>query len=88
MRALIFHGPGDLRLEDVPRPALVDDGDSVSVALLDTREAADAAMRSGVVRLMRIALKDHVARYEKGGAGFAQSALQLKTTIASSPPFR
>ena len=65
-------------------PALVDDGDSVSIVLFDTRPAADAAMRAGVVRLIRIALKDHVARYEKGGAGFAQAALQLKTTISSA----
>jgi ATP-dependent helicase HrpA len=30
---------------------------------------------------MRIALKDLLARYEKGGSGFAQSALQLRTSI-------
>jgi ATP-dependent helicase HrpA len=65
-------------------PALVDDGDSVSIALLDTRASADVAMRTGVVRLIRIALKDHVARHEKGGAGFAQAAMQLKTTIPSA----
>ena len=65
-------------------PALVDDGDSVSIALVDTRAAADAVMRAGVVRLIRIALKDHVTRHEKGGAGFAQAALQLKTTIPSA----
>jgi len=65
-------------------PALHDDGDSVSIVLFDTRLAADAAMRAGVVRLLRIALKDHVARHEKGGAGFAQAALQLKTTVPSA----
>ncbi len=64
-------------------PALVDDGDSVSIALLDTRAAADASTRAGVVRLIRIALKDVVSRHEKGGAGFAQAALQLKTTVAT-----
>ena len=62
-------------------PALIDDADSVSIALLDTRDAADAAMRAGVVRLLRIALKQSVATFEKGGAGFAQAAMQLKTTI-------
>ena len=38
MRALIFHGPGDLRLEDVPRPESSTDGDvlvQVEVALTD-----------------------------------------------------
>jgi ATP-dependent helicase HrpA len=65
-------------------PALVDDGDSVSIALVDTQEAAQAAMRAGVIRLIRIALKDQIARYEKGAAGFNQAALQLKTTINSA----
>ena len=62
-------------------PALIDDGDSVSVALSDTRAAANAATRAGVVRLLRIALKQSLSSYEKGGAGFAQAALQLKTAI-------
>jgi ATP-dependent helicase HrpA len=67
-------------------PALVDDGDSVSLALLDTREAADASTREGVVRLIRIAMKEVLARFEGSGrsAGppaFAQAALQLKTVI-------
>ena len=62
-------------------PALVDDGDAVSLALLDTARAAQAATRAGVSRLMRIALRDAIGRYEKGGPGFAQAALQLKSTI-------
>jgi len=62
-------------------PALVDDGDSVSVALLDTRAAAATAMRAGVVRLLRILLRQNVANFEKGGPGYAQAALQLKTSI-------
>jgi ATP-dependent helicase HrpA len=62
-------------------PALVDDNDSVSVALLDTRAAADAATRAGVVRLLRIALKQSLALFEKGGTGFTQAALRLKTAI-------
>jgi ATP-dependent helicase HrpA len=69
-------------------PALVDDGDSVSLGLSDTREAAAAATRDGVVRLIRIALKDLLARYEgsgraTGGPGFATAALQIKTVIAT-----
>src|SRR3954471_23538591 len=42
MKALIFHGPGDLRLEDVPRPEPVADGDvlvQVEVALTDGTDA-------------------------------------------------
>ena len=51
-------------------PALVDEGDSVSLALLDTLDAANASTRAGVVRLIRLALADAVARWEKGGPGF------------------
>jgi len=64
-------------------PALVDDGDSVSLALHDTREGALAATRAGVIRLLRLTLKDALQRYEKGVPGFAAAALQLKTTIAT-----
>ena len=49
-------------------PALVDDGDSVSIALSDTREAAEASTRAGVVRLLRIALKDALGPLGKGRA--------------------
>jgi L-iditol 2-dehydrogenase len=42
VRALIFHGPGDVRLEEVPRPELLEDGDvlvQVEVALTDGTDA-------------------------------------------------
>jgi ATP-dependent helicase HrpA len=62
-------------------PALVDDGDSVSLVMLDTRDAANASTRAGVLRLLRLALKDASARYYQGGPGFLQAALLLKTAI-------
>ena len=63
-------------------PALVDDGDSVSIALYDTREAAEASTRAGVVRLIRIALQGCRRRsWKRAAPGFTQAALQLKTTI-------
>ena len=62
-------------------PALEDDGDGVKAALYDTSEAARIATRAAVIRLIGFALEDAVARYEKGGPGFAQAALQLKTSI-------
>jgi ATP-dependent helicase HrpA len=62
-------------------PALVDDGDSVSLALLDTRERAEIATRAGVLRLIALALKDALARLDKPGPGFAQAALLLRTAI-------
>ena len=64
-------------------PALCDDGDSVSIVSFDTREAADASHRAGVVRLIRLALKDALSRLEgRGGPpGFAQPALLLKPAM-------
>ena len=64
-------------------PALVDDGDSVSLALLDTAPAAAASTRAGVLRLLRIALRDVLVRYAKGGSSFGQAALQLKAAIGT-----
>ena len=60
-------------------PALADDGDSVSIKLFDTRGAADLSMRAGVLRLLRIALKEQVRQLEKGLPGFTQAALALRT---------
>jgi ATP-dependent helicase HrpA len=53
----------------------------VSITLQDTRDAAEDSTRAGVIRLLRIALKANLAGHEKGGAGFAPAAMQLKTTI-------
>jgi ATP-dependent helicase HrpA len=64
-------------------PALVDDGDSVSLALLDTAEAAQRSTRAGVVRLVRFALADTLARWEKSPPGFAQAVLAFKGAIAA-----
>ncbi|GIK87872.1 MAG: ATP-dependent helicase [Betaproteobacteria bacterium] len=62
-------------------PALVDDGDSVSLALLDTAEAAAASTRRGVVRLIGLALGDALRRYAKGPPGFVQAATALRAAI-------
>lgn len=66
-------------------PALVDDGDSVSVALLDTALAAESSHRAGVIRLVRIALSDAVERLEKArpAGAAAQAALALKAAISA-----
>ena len=64
-------------------PAIVDEKDSVALVLLDTEAAALAATRAGVVRLIRIALKDALSRWEKDAPGFAAPALQLKTVVAT-----
>ena len=64
-------------------PALVDDGDSVSLTLADTPGSAEVSTRRAVVRLVRLALRDALARWEKGGPGYAQAALALKTAVPS-----
>jgi ATP-dependent helicase HrpA len=57
-------------------PALVDDGDSVSLRLLDTLENAKAESRKGVVRLLRLALAAQFKQLEKDIS--RQTALALK----------
>jgi ATP-dependent helicase HrpA len=64
-------------------PSLVREGDSVSLKLLDTRTAADAATRAALIALMRIQLKDALRRWEKGVPGFVQAALALKPALPS-----
>jgi ATP-dependent helicase HrpA len=59
-------------------PALADDGDSVAIRLFDVEQAAQASMRAGVVRLMRLTLKAQLGQLEKGLKGFDQAALQLR----------
>jgi ATP-dependent helicase HrpA len=59
-------------------PALVDEGSSVAIRLFDTRAAADAAMRPGVRRLMRLALKEQMRQIEKNLPGLMQAALALR----------
>ena len=65
-------------------PALTDEDDSVSLRLFDTRQTADTETRCGVIRLMRLALKDLLRFWEKGSSGFQQSALLLKPFIATN----
>ncbi|HEY2816137.1 MAG TPA: ATP-dependent RNA helicase HrpA [Casimicrobiaceae bacterium] len=64
-------------------PALVDEGSSVSLVLLDTRDAAENATRAGVVRLIHRELKDVLSRFEKPPHEFIQAALELKTVMAA-----
>jgi ATP-dependent helicase HrpA len=59
-------------------PALVDEGESVAIRLLDTHAAADSEMRGGVRRLMRLALKEQMKQLERNLPGFAQAALALR----------
>jgi ATP-dependent helicase HrpA len=62
-------------------PALVDQGESVSLKLLDTRGAADASTRIALLRLLRRQFKEALQRLEKQPPGFAQTALMLKPAI-------
>ncbi|GAO35294.1 ATP-dependent helicase [Sulfuricella sp. T08] len=59
-------------------PALEDDSDSVSIRLFDTPEAADAAMRAGVRRLLRLVLNPQMKQLDKSLPGFTQTALLLR----------
>jgi len=59
-------------------PALVDEGDSVAIRLFDTGAAANAAMRAGVRRLMRLALKEQMKQLDRSLPGLTQAALILR----------
>ncbi len=63
-------------------PALEDDGDSVSIRLFDTPEAAQAAMRAGVRRLLRLALNPQMKQLEKSLPGFTQTAILLRAVAS------
>jgi len=60
-------------------PALADEGDSVAIRLFDVESAAQESMRAGIVRLMRLMLKEQMRQLEKNLKGFDQAALQLRT---------
>ena len=64
-------------------PAIVDEGTSVGVKMLDTADAASRAHREGVVRLLRLALHEQLKQLEKGSGGFNAIALQLRSRIAA-----
>jgi ATP-dependent helicase HrpA len=59
-------------------PALADEGDSVAIRLFDTRDAADASMRGGVIRLLRIELKEQMKQLDKSLPGLTQAVMQLR----------
>ncbi|MGE4110387.1 MAG: ATP-dependent RNA helicase HrpA, partial [Burkholderiales bacterium] len=59
-------------------PALADEGDSVAIRLFDVGSVARDSMRAGVVRLMRLVLKEQMRQLEKNLKGFEQAALQLR----------
>jgi ATP-dependent helicase HrpA len=64
-------------------PALTDEDGNVAIRLLDRADAAQAAMRAGVRRLLRLELKAHMQQLEKGLPSFNQIALQLRNTMSA-----
>jgi ATP-dependent helicase HrpA len=62
-------------------PALVDEGESVAIRLLDTREKAAEAHRGGVRRLLALELREQVRQLERGPAGFNALALRLQAVM-------
>jgi ATP-dependent helicase HrpA len=68
-------------------PALEDEGDSVAIRLFDTPEAAERAMRGGVRRLLRLALREQMKHLEKSLPNFTQMAMQFRA-VASPEELR
>ena len=65
-------------------PALIDQSDNVAIRLLDTRQAADIAMRLGIRRLLCLALKDQIKRLEKDLLELKQVSTKMTTCINAS----
>jgi ATP-dependent helicase HrpA len=63
-------------------PALVDEADGVALTLLDTRDAAEAATRRGVARLIGFELGDALARTLRSAAAWTTIGLQLRGIVA------
>ncbi len=59
-------------------PALVDEGESVAIRLFDIESAAATAHRAGVVRLMRLVLKEQMKQLERQAASEMQATMQLR----------
>ena len=62
-------------------PALVDEGEAVSLTLADTRAAADAATREGVKRLIALELGDLRSRIVANAAAWNAIGLALRGAI-------
>ncbi|MEO1767417.1 ATP-dependent RNA helicase HrpA [Thiobacter sp. AK1] len=62
-------------------PALLDEGASVALRLLDTPEAAARETRKGVRRLLWLALREQMKQWEKNLPGFTQIALQARSVM-------
>ncbi len=59
-------------------PALADEGETVAIRLFDTREVADASMRAGVIRFLRLELKEQMKQLDKSLPGLTQAIMQLR----------
>jgi ATP-dependent helicase HrpA len=64
-------------------PALVDERDGVALTLLDTRDAALAATRKGIVRLIGFELGETLARQLKSSPAVASIAAELRGIVSS-----
>jgi ATP-dependent helicase HrpA len=62
-------------------PALVDEGKSVGVSIIDTETEAAAAMRKGLVRLFQFAVPDQVKFLARNLPGF--NAMSLRYAVAA-----
>jgi ATP-dependent helicase HrpA len=64
-------------------PAIVDEGKSVGLTLLDTEAEADAATRRGLRRLFQLALPEHMKSLARSLPGFNE--MQLRYSLLDEP---
>jgi ATP-dependent helicase HrpA len=64
-------------------PALTDEGDSVAIRLFDVRQTAEGAMRAGVRRLIRLALKEQMKQLERNLRAVESAVLQMRAVASA-----
>ena len=62
-------------------PALCEEQDGVALTLFDTRDAADAATRQGVIRLIGFELGDALARTLENAPAWTTIGIQLRAAV-------
>ena len=64
-------------------PALIDDGETVSLKVFDSAEEAAEAHRKGLSRLFMLQFKEQVKYFDKNVPGITQMAMQYMTLGSS-----
>ncbi len=76
-------GSGASRQTVIGYPALIDDGETVSLKVFDAAEDAASAHRKGLARLFMLQLREQVRYFDKNIPGLTQMAMQYMSLGSS-----